>query len=63
MASPVITVEYLGDAYRLGLKKEMYLTFREALMLESNAPLRRFGHLSNRGDVHGEIQLEHSHIN
>lgn len=49
MATPIITVENLGKAYKLGLKEEKYPTFREALVGAAKAPLRRFRHLSDRG--------------
>jgi len=51
MSSPIITVENLGKAYTLGLKEEKFPTFREALVGAAKAPLRRFRHLSNRGDA------------
>lgn len=50
MAPPIITVENLGKAYKLGLKEEKYPTFREALMGAVQAPLRRFRQLSDRVD-------------
>lgn len=48
MALPIITVENLGKAYRLGLKEERYPTFREAMVGAARAPFRRFRHLSQR---------------
>lgn len=54
MTRPIISVESLGKAYKLGLKEEKYPTFREALVGAVRAPLARFRHLS-RNSSHDEM--------
>ena len=48
MSSPIITVDGIGKAYRIGLKEERYPTLRDALVGALNAPLRRFQQLRER---------------
>lgn len=50
MTKPIITVENLGKAYRLGLREERYPTFRDALVGAAKAPFKRFQHLSGGGN-------------
>ncbi|MCO6045368.1 ABC transporter ATP-binding protein [Aeoliella sp. ICT_H6.2] len=50
MTKPIITVENLGKAYRLGLREEKYPTFRDALVGAAKAPFKRFQHLSGGGN-------------
>ena len=50
MSKPIITVENLGKAYRLGLREEKYPTFRDALVGAAKAPFKRFQHLSGGGN-------------
>ncbi|QDU89333.1 Teichoic acids export ATP-binding protein TagH [Pirellulimonas nuda] len=54
MTQPIISVENLGKAYRLGQREEKYPTFRDALVGAAKAPLRRFRNLSGGG---GEEEL------
>ena len=55
MSDPIITVDGLGKAYRLGLKEEKYPTFRDALVGAAAAPLRRFRRLSDRRSSDEEL--------
>lgn len=50
MNKPIITVENLSKAYRLGQQEEQYPTFRDALVGMAKAPLRRFRQLSGGGN-------------
>ncbi len=50
MVQPIISVEHIGKAYKLGLREEMYPTFREAIVGAATAPLRRFRHLGVGGN-------------
>lgn len=50
MSDPIIKVEGLGKAYRLGMKDEKYPTFRDAIWGMAKAPIRRFQHLSGGGN-------------
>lgn len=52
MDKPIITVENLGKAYRLGQREEKYPTFREALVGSAKAPLKRLRQLSGRCEEH-----------
>jgi lipopolysaccharide transport system ATP-binding protein len=55
MSTPIITVDGLGKAYRLGLKEERYPTFRDALVGAAAAPWRRFRRLSDRRSSDEEL--------
>lgn len=48
MTKPIITVEGLGKAYKLGAEAEKYPTFRDAIAGAVKAPLKRLRHLSER---------------
>ena len=48
MTSPIITVDGISKAYRIGLAEDKYPTFREALMGMVKAPFRRFQKLRER---------------
>ncbi|QDU56904.1 ABC transporter ATP-binding protein [Aeoliella mucimassa] len=49
MSRPIITVDNLSKAYRLGQQDEKYPSFREALVGAAKAPFKRFQRLSGRG--------------
>ena len=55
MSTPIITVDGLGKAYRLGLKEEKYPTFRDALVGAAAGPWRRFRRLSDRRSSDEEL--------
>ena len=46
MNKPVITIDDLSKAYRIGVQTEAFPTFREALVGAVKAPLRRLRSLS-----------------
>jgi len=48
MTSPIITVDGISKAYRIGLAEDKYPTFREALVGMVKAPFRRFQKLRER---------------
>ena len=50
MAQPSIIVDRLGKSYRLGLREEPYLTFRDALIGAAKAPFKRLRSLSEHGN-------------
>ncbi len=50
MSRPAIAIDDLGKAYRLGLEKVMYSTFREAMVGALKAPARRLRSFGERGD-------------
>ena len=49
---PIIRVEDLGKRYRIGLRKDNYITLRDSLTQAVRAPLRR---LRQRRDDQGQI--------
>lgn len=48
MARPIITVNGISKAYRIGLKQDNFPTFREALIDMIKAPIRRFRQLGEK---------------
>ena len=52
MPDPIISVDGIGKAYRIGLKEERYRTFRDALVGAVKAPFRRLQKLRERTTGH-----------
>ncbi len=57
MGNVAIRAEGIGKQYRIGLQKEQYYTFRDALISAAKAPFRRFQRLRGKSGGDGEMFL------
>jgi homopolymeric O-antigen transport system ATP-binding protein len=55
MGDVAIRAEGIGKRFRIGLKREPYYTFREALISAAKAPFRRFRRFSGKAGDAGEM--------
>jgi lipopolysaccharide transport system ATP-binding protein len=55
MSNVAIRAEGIGKQYRIGVQKERYYTFRDALISAAKAPFRRFQRLRGKSGGDGEM--------